>query len=91
MVDELRVWAHGRGVFKGRSACHLTVDGESSAHLAALHALAEAIGLRRTWFQAKSSPHYDLTESKRAAAIAAGAVFVPAKEQAKARLARRRP
>lgn len=41
-----------------------------------LHAMAARIGLRRAWFQDKSFPHYDLTKSKRALAIAAGAVEV---------------
>lgn len=52
-----------------------------------LHAMAEEIGLKRAWFQAHPlHPHYDLTEAKRTAALAAGAVFVPAKEQAARRL-----
>jgi Protein of unknown function (DUF4031) len=44
--------------------------------LAELHEFAARIGLRRSWFQAKGWPrdHYDVTDSKRAEAIAAGAV-----------------
>jgi hypothetical protein len=34
-------------------------------------------------------PHYDLTPGKREAAIRAGAVFVPAREQARRRIAAR--
>ena len=53
---------------------HLTADTDDE-----LHALAARIGLRRAWHQ-KSPPHsrshYDVTESKRAAAIAAGAIPV---------------
>ena len=38
-----------------------------------LHAFAIRLGLRREWFQDKRLPHYDLTASKRAKALAAGA------------------
>lgn len=45
--------------------------------LAALHAMADRIGLRRSWFQGdKTFAHYDLTASKRALAVAAGAVEI---------------
>jgi hypothetical protein len=54
--------------------CHMFT---SSIDVAELHALAERIGLKRAWFQAKAStPHYDLTASRRELAIAAGAVPV---------------
>jgi hypothetical protein len=45
---------------------------------AELHQLAAAIGLRRSWYQAKPWPrgHYDVLERRRQAAIAAGAVPV---------------
>ncbi len=49
---------------------------EPGADLAELHALAAAIGLRRSWFQGPPEhrhPHYDDTDTKRAAAIRAGA------------------
>lgn len=42
-----------------------------------LHAFAERIGLKRSWFQKGSRPemdHYDLTRSKRKLALAEGAV-----------------
>lgn len=43
-----------------------------------LHAFAASIGLRRSWFQARlgrpDRDHYDLTRSKRDAAILAGAI-----------------
>lgn len=42
-----------------------------------LHAMAGRIGLRRSWFQGdKTFAHYDLTASKRALALAAGAVAI---------------
>ena len=82
-VDELRVWPHAKRPFKG-GACHLTADT-----LDELHDLAKRIGMRREWFQGGSVPHYDLTPSMRAAAILAGVAFVPVKEQARRRIAKR--
>jgi len=35
---------------------------------------AIAIGLRREWFQPKSTPHFDLTADGRAKAVAMGAI-----------------
>lgn len=49
---------------------HLTADTKEE-----LHAFAEKLGLQRKWFQ-EGSPglwHYDVTESKRSAAIRMGA------------------
>lgn len=50
--------------------------------IAELHALAARIGLQRRWFQNKPWPHqhYDVTDSKRAQAIAAGAVPITWRE-----------
>ena len=49
--------------------------------------MAKRVGLRRAWFQDHPlHPHYDLVASKREKALAAGAVFVPAREQARRRL-----
>ena len=47
-----------------------------------LHELAARIGMKRAWFQAKGWPrdHYDVTDSKRADAIRAGAVPVSWRE-----------
>lgn len=88
IVDEIRKWPHARGVFR-RGACHLTVDGETPRHIEALHDFAQRIGLKRSWFQKKSTPHYDLTIGKRAEALAAGAVEVGAMEQARQWIDRR--
>lgn len=66
-------------------SCHILADT-----LDELHAMAAKVGLKRSWFQDHPPhPHYDLTASKRAAALEAGAVFKPAREQARQRLARR--
>jgi len=52
---------------------HLTVGPHDDIN--ELHAFAARIGLQRSWFQGKPGPlaHYDVTESKRRQAIAAGA------------------
>lgn len=39
-----------------------------------LHEMADRIGMRREWFQPRSFPHYDVSLSRRRAAIEAGAV-----------------
>jgi hypothetical protein len=54
-----------------RQWCHMWTDGD----LAELHQVAQRIGLRRAWFQDRPGfPHYDLTPSRRAKALEAGAV-----------------
>lgn len=61
-------------VLRGRrvQSCHMFTD---TVELDELHRVALAIGMKLSWFQDKKScPHYDLTPSRRAAAIAAGAV-----------------
>lgn len=82
-VDEIRTWTT-RPPFHG-GACHLTADT-----LEELHDLAKRIGLSRGWYQPLSSPHYDLTPAKRKQALAAGAVEVSGKEQARKRVDARR-
>lgn len=56
--------------------CHMV-----AVDLDELHAMADRIGVDRKWFQDPrtmrvSRPHYDIAKSKRALAIAAGAVAV---------------
>lgn len=54
--------------------CHLYDDGDD---LDALHAFADRLGLRRSWFQShRLLPHYDLTASKHAQALRLGARLV---------------
>lgn len=63
-------------VMRGRrvKSCHMFTDGLG---LDELHELAGKIGMHGAWFQKhRLAPHYDLTPSRRAAAIAAGAVEV---------------
>lgn len=55
---------------------------------AELHIFAEQIGLRRSWFQHPNDPvqlrrHYDVTDSKRQQAIAAGATPITWREAGK--------
>jgi len=86
MVDELKVRPNAWGPFR-RSSCHLTTDGD----LEELHASARSIGMERRGFQDHPlAPHYDLTPERREAALRAGAIYVPAREQARARRTSRR-
>lgn len=57
--------------------CHMMTDQDS---LDELHAMAARIGLKRSWFQVKSSPHYDLRPRQRSKAIALGVQPVSAKK-----------
>lgn len=61
---------HARIPYRGMLMSHMLADS-----LDELHAMAEAIGLRRQWFQSKAShPHYDVCDAKRREAIKRGAV-----------------
>ncbi len=52
--------------------CHLWCDKGDDDRL---HEIAKTIGLKREWYQKKTRfPHYDLVQSKRLKALAAGAV-----------------
>lgn len=54
----------------GNRWCHMTADS-----LDELHAMAEQIGMKREWFQPHATfPHYDLVPSRRARAVALGAI-----------------
>jgi hypothetical protein len=44
--------------------------------LGELHAMADKLGLKRIWFQPRSSPHYDITLETRAEAVRLGAIEV---------------
>lgn len=80
-VDEFMIWLPSKIPCFRKGSCHMTADNEDE-----LHAMAKKIGLRRAWFQPHPiHRHYDLTESKRNLALRAGAVFVPALEQARRR------
>lgn len=51
--------------------CHMFADT-----IAELHKMADAIGMRRSWYQPFSFPHYDVAKGRRVAAVALGAVEV---------------
>jgi hypothetical protein len=55
--------------WRGMIMSHLMADD-----LDELHAFAAELGMKRAWFQDKSVPHYDVSESKRRQAVAMGAV-----------------
>lgn len=49
--------------------CHMLADT-----LEELHAMADRIGMKREWFQPESTPHYDVSKTRRALAIQHGAI-----------------
>jgi Protein of unknown function (DUF4031) len=62
-VDDMRTR------YRGMVMCHMLADTSTE-----LHDMAERLGLKRRWFQSQAStPHYDISLSKRALAVAAGA------------------
>lgn len=60
--------------FRGMKMSHMMTDGDPKE----LHAMADKLGLKRGWFQ--RGDHYDLSQSKRIAAINLGARAVSTKE-----------
>ena len=63
--------ARRAGARHGQSWCHMWADTETE-----LHVMAQRIGMKRAWYQAKKGAgpgHYDLVPTRRAAALAAGA------------------
>lgn len=67
---------------------HMIADSDDE-----LHAMADRIGLNRRWHQAPpiaSSSHYDISMSKRALAVAAGAVEITWRECSLMTMVRRR-
>lgn len=62
-VDSLRNYGWQLG-----ESCHLIADTVEE-----LHDFAARLGMRRSWFQARSFPHYDLTERRRTKALELGA------------------
>lgn len=66
-VDDMRA-SYGRLIM-----CHMIADTDEE-----LHAMAAKIGVQRKWHQAppKHRSHYDIALSKRALAVAAGAVEI---------------
>ena len=69
-VDNLRDygWRHG-------PSCHLVADSVEE-----LMEFAVGMGMRREWFQPKSTPHFDLTAEGRSLAIEHGAIELDQRE-----------
>ena len=63
-VDALRDYGWWRG-----PSCHLIADSVDE-----LIEFALSMGLRREWFQPKSTPHFDLTADARTKAVEMGAI-----------------
>lgn len=84
-VDELQVWSHARHRCFMSGSAHLEADT-----LEELHAFARKLGLKREWFQPRSSPHYDLSPAKHAMALMRGAKFRSSREWALEKGCRRR-
>lgn len=61
--------------FRHMKMSHMLADSENE-----LHQMAAAVGLRREWFQNHGTPHYDLCQSKKQLALAAGAIEVGRRE-----------
>ena len=57
--------------------CHLIADTDEE-----LHAFAEKLGMKRTWFQGGKTSHYDLTQRRRDEAVRLGAVELTRRELA---------
>ena len=64
-----------RNGYRRMIMCHMIADT-----LDELHAMAEAIGMRREWFQPTSFPHYDVSLSRRSEAVQRGAVELERRE-----------
>lgn len=69
-MDNLRDygWRHG-------PSCHLIAD-----EIEELIGFAVAMGMHEEWFQAKSTPHFDLTAEGRALAVERGAIQLSQRE-----------
>lgn len=67
-----------RAQFGPMIMCHMVADT-----LAELHAMADAIGVQRRWYQGPPVtryPHYDIALSKRSLAVQHGALEIRMKE-----------
>jgi hypothetical protein len=75
-VDDMFMAAKVRNGNRSVSArwCHMFADSREE-----LDQMAERIGMKRSWIQNPGThkEHYDVTEARRAAALAAGAVLLP--------------
>ncbi len=87
-IDAIQTWPNvkGQAARYGSRWCHMTADTVEE-----LHAFAKKIGMQRSWFQDKPRHfHYDLVPSRRALAVAAGAVELDIRAYAEMVYARRK-
>lgn len=70
-VDDMHQYEAGQ--YRRMKMSHMIADTDEE-----LHAMADRIGVQRKWFQHPGSPqrHYDIALSKRALAVAAGAIEI---------------
>jgi len=73
------VWPFGRMIM-----CHMVADT-----LEELHEMADAVGLRREWFQSGRWNHYDVSKGRRAKAITLGAIEISDREIVKKGIGRK--
>ena len=71
-----------RAPFGRMLMCHMVADTEDE-----LHAMADAIGLKRKWYQRN---HYDVSESKRQLAVFHGAKEITYRELGRMIVSRRK-
>lgn len=64
-----------QNAFRRMVMCHMFADT-----IAELHAMADAIGMKREWYQPFSFPHYDVAKGRRARAVKLGAIEVTRRE-----------
>lgn len=82
-VDDMRApFRPGHRPGRTYVMCHMVADTEAE-----LHAMADRIGVARRWYQ---GDHYDVTQTKRAEAIKAGARAIPLRQLARMVWNRRR-
>ncbi len=80
-VDQITTYSptiiQGQARMWGNQWSHLWTNGD----IEELHIFAEAIGLKREWFQPHHIfDHYDIVPSRRDRALRAGAVFITTRE-----------
>ena len=66
---------HYRATFRRLRLSHMIADTEEE-----LDAMADRLGLKRTWKQTRKWIHYDICESNRRLAIRYGAISVTSRE-----------
>lgn len=69
-VDKLRIVSPTKN-WKYKKSSHMLADSVEE-----LHEFAKQLGMKREWFQPKSTPHYDLTEKRYKKALELGAKLV---------------